>query len=131
MVRQENIELVRNVYGAYVSGDVGAVGDAFDPDVVWHTSGFGPTAGTYEGVQEVLGYLMADNHMDDYALDVVDILGSDDRVAVVARTTGRRGDARIQNDFIQLIEIRDGRIVEVWNYVWDQRAIAEFMAHAM
>jgi ketosteroid isomerase-like protein len=74
---------------------------------------------------------MADNHMDDYALDVVDMLGSDDRVAVVARTTGRRGDARIQNDFIQLIEIRDGRIVEVWNYVWDQRAIAEFMAHAM
>jgi ketosteroid isomerase-like protein len=56
---------------------------------------------------------------------MVDMLVSEERVAVIARTSGRRGDQAIVNDFVQLIRIDDGRIVEVWNYNWDQRALAE------
>jgi uncharacterized protein len=127
-MRQENIDLVRGVYGAYVTGDSEAVIKAFDPEIVWHVSGYEPNAGTYHGVPAVLNYLMGEDHMTDYALSVTDMLASDERVAVVATTSGRRGDATIRNDFVQLIQIRDGRIVEVWNYNWDQRAIADFMA---
>jgi ketosteroid isomerase-like protein len=101
---------------------------AFDPEIVWRTSGYDPIAGTYEGVSAVLGYLMGEDHMTDYALTVTDMLASEDRVTVVATTSGRRGHATLRNDFVQLIHLRDGRIVEVWNYNWDQRAIAEFMA---
>jgi ketosteroid isomerase-like protein len=127
-VRQENIDLVRGVYNAYVTGNADAVMAAFDSDIAWHTSGHDPSAGTYEGIPAVLGYLMGEGHMTDYALTVTDILASDERVAVVATTSGRRGDAAIRNDFVQLIRVKDGRIAEVWNYNWDQRAIAEFMS---
>ena len=41
--------------------------------------------------------------------------------------SGRRGTERIVNDFVQVIRLADGRVSEVWNYYWDQRAIAEFM----
>jgi len=75
----------------------------------------------------VLNNIAGDNHMDDYSLELVDMLSSDQRVAVVARTSGRRGDRQIVNDYVQLIRIDDGRIAEVWNYNWDQKAIAEFM----
>jgi len=130
-MEQENLDLVRGVYGAYVTGDREAVTRAFHPDVTWHNSGHDATSGTYQGVDAVLGYLMGEDHAEDYKLDVVDMLASPERVAVVARTSGRRGERTIQNDFVQLIQIRAGKIVEVRNYYWDQQAVADFMATPM
>ena len=124
---QDNVELVRRLYTAYQTGDIATVTAALAPDIRWHNSGTDTTAGTYEGVEAVLNNIAGDNHMDDYSLELVDMLSSDQRVAVVARTSGRRGDRQIVNDYVQLIRIDDGRIAEVWNYNWDQKAIAEFM----
>ena len=63
---------------------------------------------------------MGTDHVEDYALAVVDILASDERVAVIARTTGRIGGQGIANDFVQVIRVDGGRVSEVWNYNWDQ-----------
>ena len=122
-----NIDLVRRVYGAYMAGDRDGVAAAFAPDAVWHNSGFDATSGDRAGTEEILGYLFASDHLDDYRLEVTDMLVSDQRVAVVARTSGRRGDVAIVNDYVQLIRIEGGRVAEVWNYFWDQRALAEAM----
>ena len=35
------------------------------------------------------------------------------------------GDRSVTNDFVQVIRVADGRVSEVWNYHWDQRALAE------
>ena len=123
-----NVELVQRVYGAYMQGDRDAVRAAFDPGIRWHNSGYDPTAGTLEGPDAVLAYLMGENHMEDYRLEVIDMLASDERVAVVARTSGRIGDQVLVNQFVQLLHLRDGRVVEVWNYNWDQRGLAEAFA---
>jgi ketosteroid isomerase-like protein len=125
-----NIELVQRVYGAYLAGDRDLVAASFDPGVQWHNSGFDANAGDLDGIPAVLDYLMGADHVEDYALSVVDMLASDERVAVVARTTGRIGTHEVANDFVQLIRIVDGRILEVWNYNWDQRALAEVMPAA-
>jgi uncharacterized protein len=130
-MQHDNIDLVARVYGAYMTGDTATVQDLLSPDIVWHNFGLDPTAGTLHGVAEVLDYLMGEDHMEDYALDVVDMLASDERVAIVARTSGRRGDRTIVNDFVQLVKIDDGRVVEVWNYYWDQKAVADFMSSAI
>ena len=126
-MQHPNIDLVQGLYTAYMSGDRERVASAFAPDVRWHNSGYDATAGTLDGVPAVLGYLMGENHVDDYALEVVDILASDERVAVIARTSGRRGTQQIVNDFVQVIRLEKDRVSEVWNYYWDQRALAEFM----
>ncbi len=127
-MRHPNIELIQRVYSAFMAGDREGVTGLLAPDILWHNSGFDPTAGTYRGVAEVLGYLMGENHMEDFALEVVDTLASDERVALVARSSGRRGDKTIVNDFVQVARIADGRVAEVWNYVWDQRGVAAFMS---
>ena len=120
-----NIDLVRRAYAAYLSGDRATIDQVFDPDLTWHNSGFDANAGDRQGIDEVLAYLWADNHLDDYRLEVVDMLASDERVAVIARTSGRHGDETVVNDFVQVVRVADGRVVEVWNYMWDQRALAE------
>ena len=120
-----NIDLVRGVYAAYLPGNREVMTSLIAPDVRWHNSGFDANAGDLAGIDEVFGYLFADNHLEDYRLEVVDMLASEQRVAVIARTMGRRGDRAIVNDFVQVIRIDDGCIVEVWNYNWDQRALAE------
>src|SRR4051812_15935596 len=122
-----NVELVQRLYGAFMTGDVETLSASMSPDIVWHNSGHDPTANDHHGIPAVLAYLGADDHMDDYGLDVVDILASETRVAVVATASGRRGDTRLANNFIQLIEVRDGVVAEVWNYNWDQQALADFM----
>ena len=126
-MQHPNIELVQGLYAAYMSGDRERVANAFTPDVRWHNSGFDATSGTLDGVQAVLGYLMGENHMDDYGLEVVDMLASDERVAVIARASGRRGTQRIVNDFVQVVRLEKDQVSEVWNYNWDQRALAEVM----
>ena len=80
------------------------------PDVRWHNSGFDATAGDLDGVPAVLDYLMGTNHVEDYDSSVIDMLASDERVAVIARTSGRIGTQEIANDFVQVIRIADGRI---------------------
>jgi ketosteroid isomerase-like protein len=124
-VEHPNLDLVRRVYAAYLPGERDVMAALISSDIRWHNSGFDANAGDLAGLDEVFGYLFADNHLEDYRLEVVDMLASEERVAVIARTSGRRGDRAIVNDFVQVLRIEDGRIAEVWNYNWDQRALAE------
>jgi ketosteroid isomerase-like protein len=124
-VEHPNIDLVRGVYAAYLGGDRDHVIAALSPDIRWHNSGHDALAGTLEGVPAVLDYLMGQDHLEDYRLEVVDMLASDERVAIVARSSGRVGERPLTNDFVQVIRLESGRIAEVWNYNWDQRAVAE------
>ncbi len=127
-MRHPNIDLVERLYAAHAVGDAETLAAAFAPDVRWSTSGWGPATGTMQGRPAVLAYLFEDNHMDDHGVEVVDMLVSDQHVAVVARSSGRRGDQSIVNDYVQLVRVVDGRVAEVRNYNWDQRALAAFMA---
>lgn len=120
-----NVDFVQGLYAAYMGGDRERVVAALAPDIRWHNSGHDALSGTVVGVPAVLDFLMGEDHLDDYSLEVVDLLASDERVAVVARTSGRRNGTPVLNEFIQLIHLVDGRISEVWNYNWDQRRLAE------
>ena len=120
-----NIDLVRRAYAAFLSGDRSVLEDTFAPDIRWHQSGFDATSGDYVGFDAVLGHLWADDHLEDFGMEVIDMLANDDRVVVIARSTGRVGERWMTNDFVQVIRIEGGRVVEAWVYQWDQRATAE------
>lgn len=126
-MQHPNIDLVQGLYAAYMRGERDTVAQALAPDVRWHQSGFDAIAGTYEGREAVLEHLMGGSHVEDYGMTVTDVLASDTRVAVVATTTGRLGDVPVRNDFVQVIRIDDGHIVEVHTFNWDQQALAELM----
>jgi len=63
------------------------------------------------------------------AVHVGDLLPGERAEVMIDHFSPHRPEAwgRIVNDFVQVIRLADGRVSEVWNYYWDQRAIAEFM----
>lgn len=124
-MQHPSIDFVQGLYAAYLRGDRERVTAALAPDIRWHNSGYDATSGTFEGVPAVLDFLMGEDHLEDYSLEVVDILASDERVAIVARASGRVGTRQLTNDFVQVIRLQGDRVAEVWNYNWDQRALAE------
>src|SRR5438105_975810 len=60
---QENVEIVRAVYEAWVSGDPSQAFDYLDPEVVWEAIEDAPDARTYRGHAGVKRY------MDDWLQD--------------------------------------------------------------
>ena len=126
-MQHPNIERVQGLYAAYLAGDRERVIAGLAPDVRWHNSGYDATSGTLEGISAVLDYLMGENHLEDYGLEVIDMLASDERVAIIAKTSGRLGTQRLVNDFVQVMRFDGDHVVEVWNFNWDQRALAEAM----
>jgi ketosteroid isomerase-like protein len=56
------------------------------------------------------------------------LLASEQRVAVIGRTTARQEDRHLVNDFVDVALVRDGLVAEVWSYSWNDAAITEFLA---
>jgi ketosteroid isomerase-like protein len=54
MVDEEDIELVRTGYSAFVAGDKEWLNEHLHVNVVWHAAGKGSRAGEYRGREEVL-----------------------------------------------------------------------------
>lgn len=69
--------LVRRGYEAFNSGDVETLASLFANDVTQHVPGEGPLAGTYKGVDAVLGYYGKLAEMTDgtFRADLVDVHG--------------------------------------------------------
>jgi ketosteroid isomerase-like protein len=63
----------------------------------------------------VLSYLGASpSTLDRYEVEVHDILGSNDHAVVLATTRAAHGGHSVESAYVQVLHIRDGRIVEVW-----------------
>jgi ketosteroid isomerase-like protein len=69
--------LVRRGYAAFASSDIESMTSLFSKDVVQHVPGHGPLAGTYKGIDAVLGYYGRLYEMTDstFRVDLVDVHG--------------------------------------------------------
>lgn len=59
MAEHPNAARIRSTYAAFAAGDLAAVLDQFDPDVITHVAGDGPLAGVqkgHDGLGAVIGH---------------------------------------------------------------------------
>ncbi|MBD3941437.1 nuclear transport factor 2 family protein [Microbacterium sp. NEAU-LLC] len=126
-----NIEIVQQLYGAFMQGDIDGVRDRLSADVEWREPAYQGDGGAYTGPDDVIAHLFeGEPVVEDYRLEIVDMLASDHRVAIVAATSGTRDGRPLTNEYIQLVTIADGRVSAVRNYCWDPQALREFFAPA-
>jgi ketosteroid isomerase-like protein len=110
-VSQENLELVRAGFAAHSRGDLDALVELYDPDVVFETL----LLGTHRG-NEAIRLIYEENQktLSGYAIEPVELVDSEDQVVAVAEVKGVGPVSQITMDgdrFAFLFTIKNGRVV--------------------
>ena len=123
---QENVEIVRAANEAWNAGDMDALTELYDPDVIMRAIEGWPEPGPYVGRKAVMRWLA--QLRETWDADTVeltsDFIAAGDRVAVrlIWHGAGRGPAANMGMTIVQTV--RDGRILYV-EYFWDHAKALE------
>lgn len=133
-MHQKNPADVANAYFAALgSGDVPTAMGMFDADVVWHQPGANRFSGQHHGGAGIGTLLsgMMETSQGTFQLTVAGpAMVNGELVAVPVRFTGSRESASMDMAGIDLLRIRDGRIIEVFLFSEDGPAENAFWGAA-
>ncbi len=109
---QENLELIRAGFAAHNRGDLDALTQVYDPDVVFETL----LLGTHRG-NEAIRLIYEENQktLSGYDVVPVELIDAGDQVVAVAQVTGVGPGSQIamedRDRFAFLFTIKNGRVV--------------------
>jgi uncharacterized protein len=133
MTHQEhpNAAIVRQGFEAFEKGDMEWMDAHLADDIVWHVGGNSKWSGAYEGKANVLDLFARQAQAmggTPPSVDIHDILGTDDHVAVIgtARATGPDG-SRVEWKYTQVFHIEDGKATEVWGMAENDAEVDPFL----
>jgi ketosteroid isomerase-like protein len=126
---QENVEIVRRIYEAFLRGDQDDPAQLLDPDVELH----GTVGGLSEGsvarglpqIRQVFEQWDAEA-WDESRLQAERFIDGGDRVVVLQHEfrRGRGSGVEVETDTAVVFEVRDGRVVHIQGYM-DRAAALE------
>jgi uncharacterized protein len=113
---------------AFQAGDAAGAAAAMAPDVVWHSPGQRqPAAGTHRGLEDVLAaFGTIASQPGDLELEIVDALSGSQLEAVVYRHRRRRPEAQLDAGICLVARVDDGKLVEVWEHIYDVHEFDDF-----
>jgi ketosteroid isomerase-like protein len=117
------IEVMQSYIAAARSGDFSAAYRFYSEDIVGHVPGRSAFAGELRGRQAVIGYIehaRALSRDADVELNVVDMLASDERVALIVREVFHRSTGDVEIRRSNVYRVRGGQIVEISIYEANQ-----------
>jgi ketosteroid isomerase-like protein len=123
-----NVATFRSIYAAFTSGDMDRLATFFDEDVVWHTPGRHPLAGTYEGRDATFASFAEEFELSGgtYAVDVRDVLANDEHIVALLRARAETHGKRLDQDYAIVFAIQDGKVRVAWEIWRDQAAVDDF-----
>ena len=120
-MHEENAELVRAGWDAWIAGDIDGLFEIWDPEVIWDLTHFRDwpdrTYQGHDGVRSFLSEWLA--VWDEYEAGVDEIVTAPDgRIVTLAwqRGTGRESGLVMDVEWAQINTVRNGRVVLVENY---------------
>lgn len=133
-MKQENIQIVRQVMQAVVERNLEVLIESYAPDVEIHDAESLPYGGTYRGhdglIRHAQAYLAAwaPLQTDADRNPEPEFIGEQDRVAVLWRqkATGRDG-TRFDQPAISLFELRGGKVTKLHMFHYDAAAARRFL----
>jgi ketosteroid isomerase-like protein len=119
-----NVELIKEGYVHFSTGNVPAVLATFDPAIQWHQCKSFPYVegeGIYSGPDEVVKniFMKIPEYYDGFTITITDIFGSGDKVAMqgfyegVYKTTGKRFKANAAH----IWTVKDGKATHFFQAV--------------
>ncbi len=129
MSEHPNATRIRELFAAFRAGDVERIRELIPEDAVWHFPGRrGRLAGTHRGRDAIFGFLLNVQALTDrtFHLELVDVLANDVHAVALFRGHARRQGKTLDNPTCLRMRLEAGRIVDVWEFVWDLFAVDEF-----
>jgi ketosteroid isomerase-like protein len=127
----ENLEVVRASWDAWSRGDMGALFDFYDPEVVWDmTHSYVPDMGLFHGHEGIRDFFRQwRTFFAEYYAEPEEFVGAGDSVIVRVRQGGRGRSSTVNVEmpaYWQVYTLRDGRAVrvEIYREEEDARAAA-------
>jgi ketosteroid isomerase-like protein len=124
------IDVMRRYLQTVQRGDWAAAFGFFADDIVLHAPGRSSLAGEHRGREAVEGYLraaLARAHGARVEVELVDILASEERVALVVRERFKLPGRAVEIRRANLYRLAGDRITEVWIFEADQYQVDELL----
>jgi uncharacterized protein len=124
-------ELMREYIGAARSGDWEKGFSFFADDIVLHIPGRSSLAGAQRGKDVAVRYIETArelSHDADVEVELIDMLVSEERVALIVFERFSRGGEVVEIRRANLYRIAGEKIVEIWIFEHDQYAVDELLA---
>ena len=115
-----NVDIVKGAYEAFGRGDVPAVLEALDKDVIWTDMEGFPTGGTYVGAGAILNgvFLRLGTEWSVFQANPDEFLESGDRVVALGHYEGtyKATGKGMRVPFAHVWTLRDGKVVKFVQY---------------
>ena len=123
-----NAELLRRGYEAFARNDGAALTELFHERMVWHAQRLGQLGGDHVGRDAVFAFFARTMELTGgtFRVEPQEILANDDGAAAVVRSTAARLGRRLDSRQVHQFHVRDGRVVEVWQFVDDATVVDAF-----
>ncbi len=121
---EENLEIARRTFTAFAAGDIAAVLQEMDPDVVFHVEQAGQ--GVYRGHEGVIkSFLDWTEDIDDFKVIPEQFLANGDYVVVRTRQTGigKTSGVPMEGLFWFVCQVREGKAVRVHVLTTEREAL--------
>ncbi|MDQ1017586.1 nuclear transport factor 2 family protein [Streptomyces afghaniensis] len=121
----KNVDIAGEYFQAVQKGDLPKVGELLAEEIVWHQPGANRFSGEHKGRDAVFAMLggMMEASQGSFAIDTIHaLMGNGDMVAASIHFAGRREDASMSMDGVDVLRLKDGKIVEMWLFSGDQVA---------
>jgi ketosteroid isomerase-like protein len=123
-------ELIRRGYDAFAKADMDTLRELFDPGIVWHFPGQSLLAGDHRGVDAVLGFFGRTMELTagTFRAELHDVVADDQHTVGLHWPPARASAGPLKDREVLVFHVRDGKIVEVWQYIEDQNTYDEFFS---
>jgi uncharacterized protein len=127
MADHPNVGRIRDVYAAMAKGDLAALNDMFAEDLVWHDCGRNQLSGDYHGREAVFQYFAKVMEVTEGSLhlDLHSVLADDEHGVALMTISASRGGRSLNVNAVDVMHLRDGKVVEVWAIPTDQYSYDE------
>jgi ketosteroid isomerase-like protein len=121
---QENVELVRSIFLAWLRGEMAT--DGFDPEIAMIESSAIPGATSAYGIDAVRRYMASfANYWDAIRFEPQEFIDAGEQVIVIARLVGRGKSSGVQVDRVwaYVWTVRDGKALRMEGYASREQAL--------
>ncbi|HEX2157907.1 MAG TPA: nuclear transport factor 2 family protein [Actinomycetes bacterium] len=125
------LDVMRRYLEAVQRGDWETGFGFFADDIVLHVPGRSSLAGEHRGRAAAEGYLqaaLARSHGAEVAVELVDMLASEERVALIVRETFSGPGSAVEIRRANVYRLRGDQIAEVWIFEANQYEVDELFA---